>query len=555
MSLYEQYQSEQNTIKTDGSTSGASSGGGSLFAQFQASQKGATQTPAPEPSVYEKIKNGVSSYADDSAKTVTTFGNSILHPLDALGKAYNAIKTPFLQGGQDIYDSLDKLINGKTTTADKVADVSKIISGAATTLFSPITGAFNIAENVPGAKQVADTLNLVPKALGFAGSFATGKVIDVIPDSVISPESKAIIKQPLQDLGSLAAQVLLGGKIMDKISEYNKKGTEITPDVAHKIVVESQSEVHNIPIETAQSKYQQYLKSNGYEPYIPHEQLPTIEMGNKPKPTMPVIDFNDTSKPSTGSYKYEPITGKENPFITSAYDHYKSENYTDLANHPENIGRAEALATQEKPTNVDRTNIANGSPEELRQPLNTTEGTGDTKVRGLSQGVESKAVENSLASNFGDLPEYKSVSMKDQAEKATQIVNTDYDQAKRIALGNEKPPSGVLPESLFVAVEKRATAEGDINTLRDLATKSKLATDATTMGQRIRTLAERDPESPTGAIRDVVKSREEKAVKSLKKGETLESSKKKIAGDIKNEIKKLTPKKQDWNSFIESIQC
>jgi hypothetical protein len=183
------------------------------------------------------------------------------------------------------------------------------------------------------------------------------------------------------------------------------------------------------------------------------------------------------------------------------------------------------------------------------------EGTGQTKTSSLAQGVEAKAIEDKLTRGFSDLPQYKTVSMKDQAAKAVDLITNNYDQAKRIAMGQEKAPEGVLPESVFVAVEDKALKEGDVNTLRDLATQSSLTSEATTMGQRIRTLAERDEASPTEAITRVQSAREKAAQAKLGKGDTLEKAKGRISEDIKGEIRKAAPKKEDWSSFVKSIQC
>jgi hypothetical protein len=185
--------------------------------------------------------------------------------------------------------------------------------------------------------------------------------------------------------------------------------------------------------------------------------------------------------------------------------------------------------------------------------LRAVEGTGELKARGLSEGVEAKAIENSLTQNFGDLPEYRQLSMADQAEKASEIVNSDYDRAKNIAMGQRQAPKGILPESVFVAVEKRALAEGDVETLRGLATRSRLSTEATTMGQRIRTLGERDPASPVGAITEVQKARE--AAYAARGGEDIKAATEKAVSEIKTEVRKAASTKQDWNAFIQSIKC
>lgn len=182
--------------------------------------------------------------------------------------------------------------------------------------------------------------------------------------------------------------------------------------------------------------------------------------------------------------------------------------------------------------------------------LKPIEGTGEIKTRSLSQGVEANAIEKELTNGFGDLPQYKQVSMVEQAQRASEMVNYDYETAKQVALGEKAPPKGLLPESVFVAVEKKAVQEGDATTLRNLATRSSLSSEATTMGQRIRTLAERDPESPVGAIADISKARE-----TALKGQDVPKLRKEVVSQIKESIKETSPKNQNWSEFVDSITC
>jgi hypothetical protein len=189
-----------------------------------------------------------------------------------------------------------------------------------------------------------------------------------------------------------------------------------------------------------------------------------------------------------------------------------------------------------------------------KQALEPVQGTGEVKTSKLAQGVEAKAIENKLTKGFSDLPEYRAVNMEEQAALAGKLLNKDPELARKIAMGDEPAPKDIIPEAVFVAVENKAIAEGDANTLRDLATGSKLSTEATAMGQRIATLATRDPESPTGAIKDILAAREERAQKSLGR-KSLQKAKTDVAKEIKTELKKPRITKQDWESFIKSLEC
>jgi len=180
------------------------------------------------------------------------------------------------------------------------------------------------------------------------------------------------------------------------------------------------------------------------------------------------------------------------------------------------------------------------------------EGTGELKTRTLSQGIEAKAIENNLTTTFGDLPEYKTVSMADQAVRAAEYLKAKPQEALDVAMGRKAPPKNVLPESVLVAVEHKAIMEGDVQTLRDLATNSHLSYEATTMGQRIRTLAERDPSSPVGAIKAVQDARElalkEKGINMAKEVDS-------VSKEVRTYVKKAVSSRPAWEDFIKSIQC
>jgi hypothetical protein len=169
----------------------------------------------------------------------------------------------------------------------------------------------------------------------------------------------------------------------------------------------------------------------------------------------------------------------------------------------------------------------------------------------LAQGVEAKAVAANLTQGFEDLPEYQTVNVKDQAAKAVALLESDPERARNIAMGQgAQPPKGLLPESVFVAVENRALQSGDVQTLQDLASQSTRSMQATRMGQRIRLLGERNPNSPVKAIQDI-----ERARSAGISDEKLAQTRNKIQTELSVEMKKVAPKVKDWATFLESIKC
>jgi hypothetical protein len=193
-------------------------------------------------------------------------------------------------------------------------------------------------------------------------------------------------------------------------------------------------------------------------------------------------------------------------------------------------------------------------PEGVARTLKPAESTGEVQKSKLASSVEEQAVEKKLIDTFGDTPEYNKVNMKEQADLATKLLNDDPERARRIAMGEELPPSNILPESIFTALENKALKLDDVETLRDLATKSTLSSEATAMGQRIRALAERHPDSPIAKIAEVQKERV-KAVEKKLKGKTIKKAKAEEVEKIKKEIKKAAPKKETWDEFVSSITC
>ncbi len=187
------------------------------------------------------------------------------------------------------------------------------------------------------------------------------------------------------------------------------------------------------------------------------------------------------------------------------------------------------------------------------KPVKTAEiNTPEIKTSKLALGVEEKAIAKKLTQGFENLPEYVRVNVEQQARAANEMVKKRLNESIEIAKGNRLPPEGILPEAIFTAVEEYAIKTKDVTLLQDLA-QSKLTTEATGMGQRIRLLAERVDNSPVGKMKEVVENRrkyiEEKTGK--KESELTREELKKI----KEEMRKSKPTKDAWIEFVNSIVC
>lgn len=237
----------------------------------------------------------------------------------------------------------------------------------------------------------------------------------------------------------------------------------------------------------------------------------------------------------TGNYKKDFAILQEMKNDPSIGDYIKT-----LEGHIDRIDEALLKPSSELNPTVDNTKTVD------------TTGTGEVKTSKVSQGVLEKAVEAKLTRSLGDLPEYQRTDMKEQSRLAVELLAKDEAKATRIALGQEVPPAELLPESVFAAVEDKAIRDGNLTLIRELA-KSSLSSEATVMGKRIAALAQRNPDSPVTAIKDIADERAKAYEK--KTGKTANQAISDMKKQIKTELKKAAPKKEDWASFIKSIQC
>jgi hypothetical protein len=504
-----------------------------------------------------------------------------------LNDAWSAIKEPIKAEWQNIKDSFSK--ESQSTLAGKYGADLKLISGAGNVVFSPISALFSIANDIPVLGSVSKLITLPFTALGQGATGAAMEIVDKLP---ISTKAKEQIAPGLGEVFALAAQLALGKYIdpIEKVTELSKKyglrDAQTIVDKAHEIVAERKSvPVTESPKEIAsfptQQEAPQAFKTarRGSLPDIqPIEVRPETKIAEL---NVQIDSLHETidNNPLKRLTKYEsksnpgelPEFGNEKGKFSARGDQIVQEVASALG-HPEwgvaevkdaysqyADSRSKLAELRQQLKNTKGESFIDYTPEQLDRINSLAEaavrgskfepvGTGKVRISGLASRVEESAVEKRLTKGFGDLPEYQQANMKEQASLATNLLAKDPERAKRIAMGEEAPPEGVIPESVFVAIENAAVKNGDVQTLRELATQSTLSTEATAMGQRIRTLAERDPESPIGAMADIKKAREAK-VKDISKARKAE------VGSIKESIRKSAPTKETWASFIDSIQC
>jgi len=172
-------------------------------------------------------------------------------------------------------------------------------------------------------------------------------------------------------------------------------------------------------------------------------------------------------------------------------------------------------------------------------------GEGATKTSRLAQRITSR-LEGLDQQTKDALPTYNVMNKQDQIAAAADYVTRNPDEAMAVLKGDVAPPQGLLRNSIALALEEKATQDGDAEMARNLASLY-----STRAGQEISILTERDPNSPVRYIADVQKARIEArgGQEAVTRSTTEETAK------IQSEIARTTPNKQSWSDFIDSLRC
>lgn len=166
------------------------------------------------------------------------------------------------------------------------------------------------------------------------------------------------------------------------------------------------------------------------------------------------------------------------------------------------------------------------------KPLKAIEGTGPERERAINRELY----------NVGE--------EKPQLEAAAALVEKDPERAIAIAMRQKQAPAGLHPEFVYMALEAKAVREGDFD-LQYKLRKSKIAEEATTMGQRISAWRNRAEISPVDDMRRVEAAR---AAKLKERGIDAPKAVETLVTEAKAEIKRAA-KTQSLNDFVLANLC
>lgn len=308
----------------------------------------------------------------------------------------------------------------------------------------------------------------------------------------------------------------------------------------------SQKEVENLAVQTKNT-----LPTKPAEPVVtPEPVAPTNE--NPIRPTEPIATIPNHQAPEPINSLPVGATGEAPTLPTPAVPEGALSPQAAMTPTPElvkPIGEKlptppEAPITEPTPVATPTASIEKPVVEPPKEPP-----VGDT-ISGNSKRIEQAALEKKLTNTMGDLPQYKSINMKEQSEKALDLVRNDRQKAIDIINGKANAPDGLHPQSIHQALEVIATKEGNGELLTQLA-KSHINTELSESAQKLRIAAEREPNSPVEAIRQVRETRIKAAER--RSGTTVEKEAANASAAVKKSTRIAT--KQDLASFIKELTC
>lgn len=140
-----------------------------------------------------------------------------------------------------------------------------------------------------------------------------------------------------------------------------------------------------------------------------------------------------------------------------------------------------------------------------------------------------------------------------QLEAAQRLIEKSPEDAIAIAMRQKQPPAGIHPEFVYMAVEAKAIKDGDVELQRKLST-SKIAEEATTMGQRIAAWRNRGEINPVEDMRRIDEARAETA---KRRGTDAKEAVTKMVDQAQSEIRKSakSTKRPAWGDFVLSLVC
>lgn len=476
-------------------------------------------------SAIKSVPAFVSSEVQGAAKGFNETPNAPKTPLTpaSVGQAtIDAGTNAFQQGVANVSDHFGTIANHNTSLLQKGVATGQAAIGAVNATFGIALAPLQGLASVPGLGSVVDGLNKIFGAISEGSGAGAVHVLNQLP---LSDQTKQTLTPLVHDAAGLAAQLVIGKMGSDfastavaKISDHSKTIlTELSNDPAIRdaIAKHAQPEPTPPPVLSPAEKQAAYAKTQGYEPYVSSDKLPVIDMGSKPKSSLPTIQADaPTVRKVPGDLTIEPLD-------------------TTASTPPTSSDEAASKASSETPT------------VPLPRPLSPEPG-----ISKIGKSIEAKAVEDNLTQGFKDTAGYDPITIKEQATKATELVTTNIDTARSIVRGEQPLPDGLRGTALITAMEEHIKANPDGELAYELA-NSPLVSATSAAAQEMRLMAERVPDSLTAQFKAIKTAREA----AVEKRGGLQKASKAITDSIRKAIKANASKRPSWEEFINEVQC
>jgi hypothetical protein len=511
------------------------------------------QTPVNEPTVQSKqtLSDWLGVKPNYLMQTGLEQQEFVKNPLQGLWSAGSAAVSSIGQSATNWFESNKKLItNGKAPVAERISDWAGAVQSDVGLVFSPVIAAFAAAEKIPGLQHSATALNVALNVIGKPFGWASDKIVDTIPTQLISQQDKdSFIKPSMNGLATTAGQILLGGKILEGIGAGKKidaKTVKTFVEEVKKVEPKAQAILDKKVAETTKlsAPKEPALLSAPKEKYVVGEGFTMTEKPNKLKVETTKItnaynkavqDFTVKPTPKNLEIVQKAKVAKENLIVKTE----KPVTPTPTETKPIRLTWDEAnkqvkVAQPVLPT----------EPPKIPTPT-------ELKPSGIAKSIEAKAVEKGLTDKgYDELAGYDASTKKIQGELGAKY---SVEQHIKFATGKEARPAELKPATSLSIAEDFAMETKNGELARELA-NSPAATEISNAASATSLSKMRTPDSATAKIKEVIKARENVAVKKML-GKSTEKMKSKLKTKLKEKIEKNKVNKYSWDSFVESIKC
>lgn len=427
---------------------------------------------------------------------------------------------------------------GGQTQSQRLSQALDAGVGFATKLTAPLAPIFGVPIS-QASNVIANQAANIPKVQQFSNT----------PSGIVTAHLADIIAK-----GAMVGGVALGGldALRPGVPEPVAPRVPVKLPVASEAVADTPIKVNipNVekplppalkPVVLPKASLADYSKAQGYEPYTPPESLPVIKAGPAAKSDLPTIQTAVPKSTKLGDLTVEPIkeTAPETLVAQKAL--------------PKTAVKPieEAVTSRELPTvkETAKPEVAAEikSEKEVPTPPESEPETGIGRSK-LGKDVEASAIEAKLTKGFEGTAEFDKINHADQAAKAADFINTDFEKARAVIRGEEPLPEGLKGTSLAAGMDEYIGKNPDGELANELA-NSPLLTKNSQAAQELGLSKLFKDDSAAEKLRTI------KQNKIAKAGGADKIAKVKGAAVKAAKAVKLSKEDASWDKFLDQITC